>query len=61
MTSCKVQVDSPKVQYTSDHILAEYEYQTSKVEVSGNDSASKYKVTNYAFKSTVIDKMELTF
>ncbi|XP_001604130.1 inositol-3-phosphate synthase 1-A [Nasonia vitripennis] len=44
MSSLKIHVNSPRVEYTAEAILAEYDYQTMKVARAGDDSAPAYEV-----------------
>ena len=41
----KFKVNSPKVEYTKENIIAEYEYQTQKVTKTDNDSGPQYNVS----------------
>lgn len=44
----KIRVDSPKVKYTTDHIEAEYDYQTTRV--SRNEGANYLVIINKIIK-----------
>lgn len=44
MESCKIRVDSPRVKYDADSIVAEYDYQTTAVFNEGDELRPMYKV-----------------